>query len=84
MAVRTEERAEVKQGMMWAIEKSTAEPGLKRVTALSTRKLFIESNHDGMPALLDGEFHMLARANTVTFHPDLGLVWAPVRRRGPW
>ena len=57
---------------------------LKRVTALSTRKLLIESNHDGMPALLDGEFHMLARVNTVTFHPDLGLVWAPVRRRGPW
>ncbi len=57
---------------------------LKKVTALSTRKLFIESNHNGTPALLDGEFHMLARANTVTFEPDLGLVWAPVRRRGPW
>lgn len=57
---------------------------LKKVTALSTPKLFIESNHNGTPALLDGEFHMLARANTVTFEPDLGLVWAPVRRRGPW
>jgi diacylglycerol kinase family enzyme len=57
---------------------------LKRVTALSTRRLHIESNHDGTPALLDGEFHMLARHNTVTFDPALGLVWAPLHRRGPW
>lgn len=57
---------------------------LKRVTALSTRALHIESNHEGTPALLDGEFHMLGRANTVTFEPKLGLVWAPARRRAPW
>ncbi len=33
MAVRTEKGREVTQGMMWAIEKSAPEPGLKRVTA---------------------------------------------------
>jgi diacylglycerol kinase family enzyme len=57
---------------------------LKRVTALSTRSLHMESNHEGTPALLDGEFHMLGRVNAVSFEPDLGLVWAPARRRGPW
>jgi diacylglycerol kinase family enzyme len=57
---------------------------LKRVTTLSTRALSIESHHDGTPALLDGEFHMLPRVNAVQFAPDLGLVWAPARRRGPW
>ncbi len=57
---------------------------LKRVTALSTRSLRVESNHEGTPALLDGEFHMLGRVNAVSFEPDLGLVWAPARRRGPW
>lgn len=57
---------------------------LKRVTALSTRALHVESNHEGTPALLDGEFHMLRRANMVTFEPKLGLVWAPTRRRAPW
>lgn len=57
---------------------------LKRVTALSTRAIDIESNHEGTPTLLDGEFHMLGRANAVTFEPKLGLVWAPVRRRAPW
>ena len=57
---------------------------LRRITALSARALQIESNHDGTPTLLDGEFHMLGRVNTVTFEPDLGLVWAPERRRGPW
>ncbi len=57
---------------------------LKGVTALSSRKLFVEGDHDGMPALLDGEFHMLENKSTVTFEPDLGLVWAPKRRRGPW
>lgn len=57
---------------------------LQRVTALSTRALKIESNHEGTPALLDGEFHMLGRVNAVSFEPDLGLVWAPARRRGPW
>lgn len=57
---------------------------LRRITALSARALQIESNHAGTPALLDGEFHMLGRVNVVTFEPDLGLVWAPARRRGPW
>jgi diacylglycerol kinase family enzyme len=57
---------------------------LKHVTALSARALDIESNHEGTPALLDGEFHMLGRVNRVTFEPKLGLVWAPARRRGPW
>lgn len=57
---------------------------LKRVTALSTRVLRVESNHEGTPALLDGEFHMLGRVNSVTFEPKLGLVWAPTRRRAPW
>lgn len=57
---------------------------LKRITALSTRTLQIESNHDGTPALLDGEFHMLGRVNTVSFDATLGLVWAPRRRRAPW
>ncbi len=57
---------------------------LKRITALSTRALHLESNHEGTPALLDGEFHMLERVNAVTFAPDLGLVWTPARRRGPW
>ncbi|PZO49888.1 MAG: hypothetical protein DCF16_13855 [Alphaproteobacteria bacterium] len=57
---------------------------LKRVTALSTRAIAIESNHEGTPTLLDGEFHMLGRVNTVTFEPKLGLVWAPTRRRAPW
>ncbi len=57
---------------------------LKRVIALSTRSLHIESNHEGTPALLDGEFHMLGRVNAVSFEPELGLVWAPARRRGPW
>ena len=33
MAVRTEKGLEVTQGMMWAMEKSAAEPGLKRITA---------------------------------------------------
>jgi diacylglycerol kinase family enzyme len=57
---------------------------LKSVTALSTRAIKLESNHAGTPALLDGEFHMLGRANIVTFEPKLGLVWAPTRRRAPW
>lgn len=57
---------------------------LKRVTALSTRKLVIESNHEGTPTLLDGEFHMLSRVNAVTFEPDLGLAWFPARRPGSW
>ncbi len=57
---------------------------LKRVTALSTRALTIESNHEGTPTLLDGEFHMLGRVNAVSFEPKLGLVWAPARRIGPW
>ncbi len=33
MAVRTEQELQVTPGMMWAMEKSTPEPGLKRVTA---------------------------------------------------
>lgn len=57
---------------------------LKGVTALSSRKLFVEGDHDGMPALLDGEFHMLEHKSTVSFEPDLGLAWVPKRRRGPW
>lgn len=57
---------------------------LKRVTALAARTLRIESNHDGTPALLDGEYHMLGRVNTVSFDTALGLVWAPQRRRTPW
>lgn len=57
---------------------------LKRVTALSTRALNIEGNHDGTPALLDGEFHMLKRVNQIVFDADVGLVWAPIRRRAPW
>jgi diacylglycerol kinase family enzyme len=57
---------------------------LKRVTALSTLALNVESNHDGTPALLDGEFRMLKRVNEVVFDSDLGLVWAPTHRRAPW
>jgi diacylglycerol kinase family enzyme len=57
---------------------------LKRVTALSTRALTIESNHEGTPTLLDGEFHMLGRVNALSFEPKLGLVWTPARRVGPW
>jgi diacylglycerol kinase family enzyme len=57
---------------------------LERVTSLSTRRLDIESEHDGLPALFDGEFHILPRRNQVVFDPDCGLVWAPLRRRAPW
>jgi diacylglycerol kinase family enzyme len=57
---------------------------LKGVTALSALKLFVEGDHDKTPALLDGEFHTLARASSVIFEPDLGFVWAPKRRPGPW
>jgi diacylglycerol kinase (ATP) len=57
---------------------------LKRVTSLSTRGLQIESAHEGMPALFDGEFHMLGRHSYVLFDPNCGLVWAPKRRRAPW
>lgn len=57
---------------------------LKKVTAAAARALTVESNHDGTPALLDGEFHMLGRVNSVVFDPRLGLVWGPRRRRAPW
>lgn len=57
---------------------------LNCITALSTRALTIESNHEGTPTLLDGEFHMLGRINAVSFEPKLGLVWTPARRVGPW
>lgn len=57
---------------------------LKQVTTLSTRSLTLESNHEGTPALFDGEFRMLPRRNTVTFDPTCGLVWVPHRRRAPW
>jgi diacylglycerol kinase family enzyme len=55
-----------------------------RVTALSTRSLVIESLHAGVPALLDGEFHMLPQRNEIAFDPAMGLVWAPKRKRAPW
>lgn len=57
---------------------------LKRVTSLTTRALHLESNHDGTPALLDGEFRMLKRVNEIVFDSDLGLVWMPASRRAPW
>lgn len=57
---------------------------LERVTSLSTRSLQIESAHDGLPALFDGEFHMLPHNNQVLYDPACGLVWAPKRRRTPW
>lgn len=57
---------------------------LSRVTVAAARTLSVENNHDGTPALLDGEFHMLRRVNGVVFDADLGLVWAPHRRRAPW
>lgn len=53
---------------------------LKRVTALTTPQLAVESAHQGTPALLDGEFHMLPQRNDVVFDPNCGLVWGPRER----
>lgn len=57
---------------------------LDGVTSLVTRGLVVESEHEGTPALFDGEYHMLPRRNEIVFDPQCGLVWAPARRRAPW
>lgn len=57
---------------------------LDGVTSLVTRRLWVESEHEGTPALFDGEYHMLTQRNEIVFDRECGLVWAPPQRRAPW
>jgi hypothetical protein len=56
----------------------------KGLASLSTRNLAVESNHQGTPVLLDGEFHMMGRHNTIAFDPACGLIWSPRAKHAPW